>query len=410
MAPRTTSSSKPQSVPFSVSAADVLHQLQSAMAELLFGAGLDGARSTDIGRILGLDKTLAWKVTRLVRESDPLAAARHLPGASGVRILLEAAASAGATAERIDAVRQADAEFRRFVEERAGDLRTFEAMLTGTRRDAKSEFEQRRTYYQSGAAIWGVRASAQFLMLALCPSHRQPGMLDVVQTGGFVRLERLKPNTPWIIRRLLTTTDDAGQHLSFERVPLDPAAVSAPAALPLLREFCSDPPPQIRQFQGHDGFLYDEVLPGPLGPSGAVTVVTGEIYRAAVSAERSEENQYGRYKLSVRTPLEYVQFDVLVHRSLTNFEPMIVATQGLLEGRPSAGNAAEYAEQDASAAPAKRLGAPPVLKTTRIEAYDAIARRALELAGQSPDDFTGYRAAMDFPTAPSEMILSCTIG
>jgi hypothetical protein len=398
----------PVAASFSALAADVLKRLQSAIADLLFGAGLDGARPAEIGRQLRLDKTLAWKISRFSRETNPLGAARHIPGVAGVKILLEAAETFGAPADRIEAVRRADAEFRRFVEERAGDPRTFEAMLTGSRRDTQSELEQRRLYYQSGAAVWGVRASAQFLMLALCPSERDSAMLDVVQTSGFIRLERLRPSTPWIVRRLSTTTDRGGP-IPFVREPLDPSGVTAPGALPMLREFCEGPLAGIRQFQGADGITYDEILPGPLGPSGAVTLVTGEVYRAAVPSARSEDNRVGTYKLAVRTPARFVLFDVLVHEELAHFGPMMVSVAGLLEGRPPESVAEPRRAHASEPAPAKGLGLPPVLKTSRLPAYEAIACSALERAGRRVESFRGYRAAMEYPAAPSEICMTCDI-
>ncbi len=393
---------------FTSTAAGVLRQAQVAITELLFGVGFENARPTDIGRELGLDKTLAWKVSRFISDTDPLRAARHMPGPSGIKILLQAAEALGAPQDRIDAVSNADAEFRRFVEERAGDLRTFEAMLTGSGNDAKAELEQRRKFFQAGAAVWGVRASAQFLMLALCPAEQEEGMLDVVQTSGFVCLERLKPGTPWIVRRL-TTTDDGGRRLSYARVPLDQGGVTGPGALPLLREFCSDPPPQIRQFEGRDGVMYDEIEPGQLGPVGAVTVVTGELYRAAVSSVRSDDNHTGRYKLSIRTPVQRVLFDVLLHKSLTHFSPMSMSFEPMLEGRPRESDRQADDAKSVDALPAKHLGTPPVLKTSRLTMYESIARRALALGGYTLDDFRGYRADMQYPAAPSEVILSCDI-
>ncbi len=390
---------------FSSEASAVLRKLQSSVIDLLFGAGLDDARSTQVGRALGLDKTLAWKVTRFARETDPLGAARHLPGSAGFKIFLDAAETFGAPTDRIRTVSKAQDDFRRFVEDQAGDLRTYEAMLVGSRRDSKSDLEQRRSYYQSAAAIWGVRVSSQFLMLALCPTKRDDGMLDVVQASGFVRLERLKPDTPWIVRRLLTTTDDGGERLNFVREPLEPAGATSLGTLPLLREFCSDPLPQIHQFEGTDGVIYDEVLPGPLGPGGAVTVVSGELYRAALPSIRSDENQIGRYKLAVRTPAKYVLLDMLIHRELEHFGPMSMSIAGLLEGRPTS-TALSNAE---NSEPARQLGSPPVLKTARLPEYEHVIARALTLAGRTPDEFCGYRAAIEYPTAPCEIALTCEI-
>ncbi|MCG8404947.1 MAG: hypothetical protein MI923_07105 [Phycisphaerales bacterium] len=406
----TGTHASPSDSSFSAVAADILGEYQAAIRDLLFGVGLEGMRPIDIGRELGVDKTLAWRVSRFAGGDDPLVAARHMPGPGGVRNLLEAAANRGVSEERITSVREADAKFREFVQSRAGDLRTFEAILAGTAYDTKAEFEQRRSYFQFGAAIWGVRASAQFGMFALCPSDREDGFLDVVQISGFVELERLKPDTPWIVRRLTTTTDDGGKQYSFSREPLDPKGVTGPGALPLLREFCSDPLPTIQQFLGPDGITYDEIEPGALGLNGAVTVITGEHFRAAIPSIRSEENRVGCYKIAIRTPVKLAHFDMLIHKDITNFGHMAMGINGLLEGRPNAAtNPARLQQLDHELTPAKHLGSPPVLKNPRLTIYESTATRALALAGYNAKDFRGYRAEIEYPAAPTEIVLACEL-
>ncbi len=49
---------------------------------------------------------------------------------------------------------------------------------------------------------------------------------------------------------------------------------------------------------------------------------------------RSEENTAGRYSLTVRTPVEGVLFDVLLHESLSHFGRADLRVYGLLEDRP----------------------------------------------------------------------------
>ncbi|XOV76703.1 MAG: hypothetical protein ACFHWZ_07590 [Phycisphaerales bacterium] len=115
------------------------------------------ARPTKVGRELGLDKTLAWKVVRFMEDEDLAGAARHMPGSGGVEILLKAVRKRGIDAEQIDAVRQADRDLRSFMEQHAGDRRSFEAMLASGGRDERIESEERRAYYRAGSAIWGVR-------------------------------------------------------------------------------------------------------------------------------------------------------------------------------------------------------------------------------------------------------------
>ncbi|MEO0482124.1 MAG: hypothetical protein AAF138_00700 [Planctomycetota bacterium] len=391
-------------------AAARLREAQAAMTELLVGAGLGGARPTEVGRELGLDKTLAWKVSRFVEDADPVKAARHMPGQGGVEIVLKAASLRGVAPGRLDAVRLADTRLRRFVEQQAGDRRSFEAMLAAGGRDEKLEFEERRAYYKAGSAIWGVRARAQFLMLALRPSETEPGYLDGVQISGLVEMERLRPDVPWIMRRLRASTDSGKQMLKMTREPLDPSGATGDG-LPLVPEFCSRPLPEIRQFEGANGMLYDEIVPGAVGRRSAVTCITGEIYRSAIPSVYSEDNRYGLYTLTVRTPVETVLFDLLLHRSLTHFEPAVASVVGLLEDRPgsSASGSSESLSLLSGSAPAMTLGSPPVLQTPRLSKYAAMAEGALSRAGWGLDEFVGYRCEVEYPAAPCDVALRCEI-
>ncbi|MEM1184569.1 MAG: hypothetical protein AAGI53_06155 [Planctomycetota bacterium] len=387
-------------------AVDTLRAAQSAMTELLTGAGLGGAKAVEVGRELGLDKTLAWKVARFVDDEDPARAAKHLPGQGGVEIVLKAAAVRGVSSMRIEAARDADRRLRAFVREHAGDRRTFEAMLAGRERDEKLELEERRAYYRAGSAIWGVRARAQFLMLALRPSQTDQDMLDGLQVGGLIDLERLRPDVPWIVRRLRASTDAGKTMFKVRREPIDPQGQTE-GGMPLLSEFCTRPLPPIRQTEASNGWVYDELAPGDVGRGGAVRIVTGEIYRSALPSVRSEDNTYGRYMLTVRTPVEHVQLDVLVHKGLSHFGPAEASVSGLLEDRPSSGGGAASL---VAPNPAQRLGSPPALRTVRLEGYEEMVRRSFSAARWgTPDAYTGYRCAVEYPAAPCELSLRCEL-
>jgi hypothetical protein len=391
---------------FADAAAERLREAQGAMTDLLAEAGLGGARATEVGRRLGLDKTLAWKVARFAQESDPIEAARHMPGSGGVEIVLRAALAQGVASRQIEAVREADQRLREFVDRHAGDRRSFEAMLTGGAPDEKLVLEERRTHYRAGAAIWGVRARVQFLMLALRPSEQEEGMLDGVQLGGLVDFERLRPDVPWIFRRLrASATDDARTTVRMRREPLDPAGAAGSA---LVTEYCSHPLPEVRQFEGTNGWVYHELAPGSVGRRGALTCVTGEIYRSAVPFLHSPENTSGRYTLIVRTPVEYVLFDLLLHRSLRHFGRASASVVGLLEDRPVGGGSAASLSEPKEA---QRLGAPPVMQTSRLAMYPPMIAGAFARAGWGPiEEFVGYRMEVEYPAAPCELAMTCSIG
>lgn len=403
---------EPKQRPFAASAAEHVRAMQAALMDLLAGVGLSGARPTTVGRELGLDKTLAWKVVRFMEDDDLAGAARHMPGSGGVEIFLNALRKRGAEAMHLDIARDADRQLRVFMEQHAGDRRSFETMLASGGRDERIETEERKAFYRAGSAIWGVRARVQFLTLALQPSAQVDGMLDAVQISGLIDFERLRPDIPWIIRRLRAASD-TGKGLRFEREPLDPAGKVGPT-VPLFPTYCSEPLPELQQFTGPNGWIYDQIAPGPVGRSGALTCVTGEIYRAALPFRRSEDNTSARYTLTVRTPVEGVHFDLLLHSDLDHFRPMGAMLHGLLEDRP-VGAAADGVGNNESPAPPMmpmgELGRPPHLQTTRIPFYARMISEALEKAGWTGiEEFRAFRTDLDFPAAPCEITMQFAIG
>lgn len=408
MEPEQVTTPVPETAPrFAEAAAERLRDAQAAMTDLLAGMGLGGVRPVEVSRRLGLDKTLAWKVSRFVQESDPVEAARHMPGAGGVEIVLKAADAQGVGPVRIGAVRRADQRLREFVDRHAGDRRSFEAMLAGAGTDERLIHEERRALYRAGSAIWGVRARLQFLMLALRPSAHDDGMLDCVQISGLVDFERLRPDVPWIVRRLRAwATDDNRSQVSIRREPLDPAGAGA-AGPALIPEYCSSPVPELRQFQDSNGWVYDEIAPGPVGRRGKATCVMGEVYRSALPFRYSPDNTVARYTLTVRTPVEGVLFDLLFHKSLRHFGAASASVEGLLEDRPRNGGAPALLVGPHEP---QRLGSPPIVQTPRLAGYPDMVASALDRAGWGmADDFLGYRMMLEYPAAPCQLAMTLPI-
>ena len=394
---------------FGIAAEGAIRSAQSALAELIEEVGLGGSRAVDLARSLKLDKTLAWKLSRFTEQSDPTAAFKHLPGQSGVEIVVRAAGDLGVPEQRLEAVRKADSDLRGFVRKHAGDRRTFEAMLAGARPDPQTEAEERKAFYKAGSAIWGVRAKAQLLTLALRPSEKDPSRIDVVQVSGFVDLERLRPDVPWVIRRLRVHEDDGSSSCPFEREPLDPDGATQSQGvdrpLSLMPAFCTKPMPAIRQRIGTSGWLYDELAPGDVGRKGATTVIAGERYHGALPRYRSDDNTEGRYILTIRTPIERVQFDLLLHPDLTNFRWPTVLVTGNLEERISSERVPGrelFPERPAeSVTPGASTAFGGNLDYSRLVA-DAFDRTGWGDASQ----YRCYRSMIEYPPAPCEITLT----
>lgn len=394
---------------FSNEAVICVRRAQAAVSDLLSGAGLGGARPTEVGRILGVDKTLAWKMSRFSESTDLVKAVKHIPGTGGIEIMLQAAAENGVSAEQIEAVRVADRAFREFVRQRAGDRRSFEAMLAAGGRDERVELEERKSFYQSGSAIWGVRAKVQMLTLCLRPSETDPQRVDVLQISGFVNFERLRADVPWIIRRLWTSDTEASTDNDFERVPICPDAAKN-GSLPVIPEFCTHPLPEIHQFRGNDGVIYDEIAPGPVGKHGALTCVTGELYKSALPRYWSPDNTFGRYELVLRTPVEWVMFDILIHEDLKNFGDFKYSVFGLLEDRPGVGVGKSHDRPIAAPEDSIHMGAPPIVQSSKYGEYAQLLRHAFDRSGWgSLAEYRGYRAELEYPAIPWCLTMQCEI-
>ncbi|MEL7483241.1 MAG: hypothetical protein AAFN41_02700 [Planctomycetota bacterium] len=398
--------------PFGAAAEKAIRDAQAAVHGLIDEAGLGGSRAVDLARSLKLDKTLAWKLARFADNDDPCAAFKHLPGPGGVEIVVRAAEQLGVAEDRLAAVRRADRDLRGLVRKHAGDRRTFEAMLAGARPDPQTESEERKAFFRAGSAIWGVRAAAQVLTLALRPNESDESMLDCVQVSGFINLERLRPDVPWVVRRLRVHRDDGSPFVPFERVPLDPeGAVQSEGAdrpLSLMSAFCSKPLPSIRQRLGDNGWLYDELAPGDVGRRGAATIIAGERYIAALPRYRDSGNTEGRYILTVRTPIEHVQLDLLLHPSLTNFRWPTMNIVGNLEERIASERAP--GRELVSPRPAEHLARGASVSLSPIPSYSGLVRDAFARAGWGePDAFRAFRAAFDHPPAPCEVSMTCEL-
>ena len=407
--PRATPTTENEDNGFSDAAAIRLRAAQAALIDVLASAGVGGARPVELGRQLRLDKTLAWRIARFVEEADPLRAARHIPGDAGVEIVLRAATLQGVDADRVEAVRVADRQLREFVRQHAGDRRSFEAMLLRGRHDPRVESDERRELFRAGSVVWGVRAQAQVLALVLRPSATTDGMLDVLQVGGLVGLERLRADLPWIVRRFRVSDDAERDSQSIRRSPLDAASVT-PAGMPLIPRFCSTPLPELRRFQGSDGYAYDELVPGAVGREGLVRCVSGERYEAAVPFRWSEQNTHARYRLIVRTPVRHVLFDLYLHESLKHWSEATMRIDGLLEDRPRTEMSAGAGTPILAPTGAVRLGTPPRVQSPRYADHGNLVRWAIDHARWgSLDRFRGYRAEFEYPPPPCELEIACEI-
>ena len=398
--PRPAADADVREDPFEQAAGETIGRVQDAFTELVAAVPGLTSRPAEIQRALGLHKTLAWKLAKIVDASDRLTVYRRLPGDGAITKILEAAARVGVERGRLDAVRSSVQDLERFVERHAGHRETLEIMLAGAsrgRNDAELSF--RKDGFRATSHIWGVQARTMTRSVIIWPSD-DPEMLDAAIVFGVVDLLRLRPDRPWVVNRWRPTDDD-GDPIAIQPTPIDP---ESEGGAPLLREFCSDPNLNVRRSMAPDRTLEDEVAAGQVGTRGSITLHSAEVLRNVMPRYSVEGSRMYAQNLELRTPCRTVVFDHLVHRDLFGRVAPRFKVFGELAGRPlyvtlrSGMDRLEVFER------VEYLGSgPSVLRTPDVPRYDQMIQQVCGRLGWDPEMLDAYRVRMEYPYVPITM-------
>ncbi|MCP3903007.1 MAG: hypothetical protein GY715_05160 [Planctomycetes bacterium] len=373
--------------------------MADALADIVEAAAGGIPRPAELCRILTIDKKLGWKISKVVQARDPLAAVEHIPGAAGVEIFLTAASRRGASDDLLDRARAAMRRFDRLIEVHAGDRGSFEMMARGIAEESsdQSEFNHRRAAFRGNSYTWGVQARTQLSTNIVYPS-KEPGRLDIALVGGLIELRRLRPKVAWVVARLgfVGDSDEPHSDASIENTPV-----------PLLTEFCTEPPSALQTVRSPSGFIEVELAEGPVGDTGAMTFIfCGEPFRNAGRAYRTDDDPVANLNVHVRTPSKVLIHDLLVHASLfdrlhpqaniySEVHHEVRSSRTRLEKyRLPVGLTVDYLGRGSS-----------VLRTPDVPRYPEMARHVLERVGQDAEEFDAYRLRMQYPIVPTAVTM-----
>jgi hypothetical protein len=402
MTPRTQTICDQNSGSFEIDVRASIHGIREALADILHEIGAASTKPQVLGRQLGLDKSLAWKLSRVVNEEDPLSSASHLPRRSGVRILLEALQRAGAPEPRIDLLRDALAEFERMVETHCGDRETLEMMLSHTARDGQAQRDEahRKKSFQGNSAIWGAQARVQLCARFFMPSPGSDELLDMAIIGGLVDFKRLRHNVPWSIASVRRFMDDGTPITGAVYEPLDPAVPLDQA--PLVRVFCSDPTPELCMAPGQAGAVRYEIAQGPVGNTAVCTCIAGQIFRRHAGRWRTDQDRFGEHLLSLNTPAELAIHDLFVHRGCDLPLPPTLHLYSNLPGGPIYPAGGRERGLLPLHEPMISLGSsPPDVIVPEVPRYRQMVQMVMDRLGCDLRDFEGYRMKLRYPPMPT---------
>lgn len=395
MTPKTSPSSPPRD--FTADFEASVQGLSGALTEALAAVGADPSAPQAMSRRYGINRNLAWKLSKIVHARDAYAAVRHLPGTAGVGILLEALARAGAEEPEIAGLRDAFTAFEDMVTVHAGDRATLDLMLSSRVGDDDPGVEaSRKLAFQGNSAIWGIHAKLRFGTQIVALNPEDPKLIDVASFGGYRGFRRLRADAEWpLVFKVAIKSDGSTNPAVWE--PLDPSAGDGP---PLLNAFCSPELPELRPVDVPHGTSY-QLPPGGVGNTAAFNCTFGWLTRACNPIYRTDGNDRGAHSYPLNAPAELAQFDLLLHRDLpVTGKPELAIYSRLEEGMgiptpqsPKYHLTVRERLQD--------LGDPAVVATPHLPKYSRMMQAVAERAGWNLDEFRGYRFTLRYPPIPT---------
>ncbi|MGD8451857.1 MAG: hypothetical protein PVJ57_08565 [Phycisphaerae bacterium] len=401
-----TTEEQPQS--FESQAERVLGRLRDSFAQIVDSVSLSAAQPGELHKVLGIDKTLGWKILKIAHGDDVFMAAQHVPGPAAIRTFLRAAADRSTPTALVESATRALADFEDLVDRHAGDrvsLGTMAASFAKRGRVAV-DLPHRKAAVRANAHIWGVHAATQFKADFVLPGTER-GRIDIASLRGFVGLRRMRPNVTWVVSRARCADDDGQVRTPFVLTPIDApegAGIEKPP-VPLLRQFCSQPLPRFRRVASADGFLEDELVEGPVGNTGAVTCITAEVGHNVATSYREEHNSFGNHIVRLRTPCDKLLFDVLVHEDVfRDLEPTVVLHSELAGGPQFPGGHARNALPIVETVELIGRG-PSVVHSREVPRYGEMVRYVISKLGCDGNRLNVYRVRVAFPAIPTSLAI-----
>lgn len=379
--------------------------VRGAFTDLLASVQADPNYPQDIARRFGINKNLAWKISKIVTVTDPHTVVPNLPGNAGINTILTAFEERGAPASAVAAARSAIEEFDDMVEVHVGDRSTLQLVLSSNAPDRVPPEQlaaTRKMAFQGNSAIWGVQARVRLASFFLAPNPDDPTLVDTASVGGLIDVRRFRADASIPFYNRFAYNDDGTPRDKPAREPIDPAAHDDP--LTLMREFCSSPLPQFHTLH-IDGHTRYQLPPGPIGNRGKHTWIYGEAVRAFAPIHRDATNQFGEHAVQVQCPVEWLLCDIQVHESLAFALTPRVLTFGLHSFNPKPGTETEYDRLPVPETIQSIGHGPPIVSTPLVPHYQAMVQRVYERMHWRASEMHGFRFEMKYPPMPMSVVI-----
>jgi hypothetical protein len=380
--------------------ADLRRNIAAAIEAICGGS----SRAQDVTDNFGVHRKLGWQLWNVAFADDPMAAVKFLPNARGLGVWTKSARMRGVSDELIERINESISQFHQLIATHAEDREMLEMLIEAhgdaRSRDQETDARWRKQAFTGNSYIFGVRAKRLLATVILAPSQRSP-YFDMVRIQGLIGLVRTRSNVRWPFSQSVVQTDDGVQRAP-RRQPLLDTQLVRDIGVPLMEKFCSQPLPPVMRRSGEHGMLEDELLPGPVGQTGASTVVTGEILREVAPAHQTSPGETALFGTGVRTPGELLISDHIVHRDIFPGVERELCVFGELISPTTQDERDRLPVADRLV----RLGRGiERVRTADIPDYGDMLDTVFQVTGWNSNEFDVYRVRMRYPPIPASVML-----
>ena len=355
---------------------------------------------------LGVDKVLASRLLKALRQQEPIAIAHQVPGPEPLRRVLRSALASGVAEGVVDEAVLAVDAFERLIRETAGDRSSLDAIISGWLPDARLEFELRRKQaaFKAMSELKGVAGDTNYACSILAPGA-QPLRLDLVWLFGSIGLRRLRPSVPVkFASRRISSADPPRRPSSIGGVPVD---VQEGLAGLRLNAYCSSPPPEVTAQRMGEVMQYMLADHG-FGPRSGVDLVFAEVNRNEIDRYQSRADRRTYVFAEVSIPVRTLVFDVIVHESIfPGADPELTVYDTVLEGVASVNDRSRDTDRLDMLETIEPLGRGVArFRCTQVPRSPELTEEVFDRLGWDGDRFVGWRCQIEYPVYGSQVVMS----
>ncbi len=380
----------------------VLENLAKRFADLLRALPSPVTRAVDLATQLEIERSLAWKVWRVAQSEHSIPSPRHIPGSGGVKLFLEATERKVPRKLREDAW-AAFSDFENLIRTHTSSRAALNSMLSRFTTEGRERLEIniRREGFRARSHFVGVAAKAQYRAFAIFPG--EPGYgTSAAALYAYSKVFRMRTDASWVLYRAKLIKDREAVNLgNYQRGPLGPpSGEESPDGLgAVIREFSSDPAPDVRWIEVKSGIIECVLESGPIGEKKALDWAYGELITNSPMDEAEEDGVI----MNVITPSEHVCFDLFLHRDISpTRSPRLLASANPFGDSPLdvPHHCIPLDETVMSLGSAESC--PP---STSVPDHRRMIRYIFDQIELAPADFRAFRVDLRYPPVPLSLEL-----